>query len=178
MEYTFRRSAHEAETIVVLDEYTLRCRKGENEEVISYASITSVRVSRLSKHVFKIHLSADGHRPIAISNQSLTETGALVDQSTGYALFVRVLHRYLKDKSQAVFRSGGNTDRLWQRIALSIVFSFYISIVAGYLGFSLMNPYTQALIFATLSAVMIILFGIRKLPKSYDPSDIPLQFLP
>ena len=104
--YTFRSSALEAETTVVLDDYTLRCRNGENEEVISYASITSVRINRLSKHVYKIYLSADGHRSMAISSQSLTEKGMMVDHSTGYSLFVRVLHRYLKDKSQAVFRSG------------------------------------------------------------------------
>ena len=178
MEYTFRSSVHEAETTVVLDDYTLRCRKGENEEVISYASITSVRINRLSKHVFKIHLSADGHRSIAISSQSLTENGKLVDHSTGYALFVRVLHRYLKDKSQAVFRSGGNTDRIWQWLALSAVFSFCLSMTADYLGFSFMNSYIQALIFAALTAVMITVFSTRKLPKSYDPSDIPIQFLP
>ena len=178
MEYTFRSSATEAETTVVLDDYTLRCRKGENEEVISYASITSVRINRLSKHVFKIHISADGHRSIAISSQSLSENGMMVDHSTGYALFVRVLHRYLKDKSQAVFRSGGNTDRVWQWIGLSAVISFCISMAAGYLGFSLMNAYMQALIFVALTTVMITAFSIRKLPKSYDPSDIPIQFLP
>lgn len=178
MEYTFRSSAHETETTVVLDDYTLRCRKGENEEVISYACITSVIINRLPKHVFKIHLAADGHRSIAISSQSLTENGTLIDQSTGYSLFVRVLHRYLKDKGQAVFRSGGNTDRIWQWIALSAGFSFCISITAGYLGFSLMNSYIQALIFVALSAVMVIVFSIRKLPKAYDPTDIPIQFLP
>ena len=178
MEYTFRSSALEAETTVVLDDYTLRCRNGENEEVISYASITSVRINRLSKHVFKIYLSADGHRSMAIASQSLTENGMMVDHSTGYSLFVRVLHRYLKDKSQAVFRSGGNTDRVWQWIALSAVISFCISMAAGYLGFSLLNFYIQALIFVALTAVMITAFSIRKLPKSYDPSDIPIQFLP
>lgn len=178
MEYIYRNSAQETETALVLGGYSFICRKGGKEEVISYASITDVRISKSPNHVFKIYLSADGYRPIVISSQSFAENGMPIDQSRGYALFVRVLHRYLNDKSQAAFTSGGNRERIWQWAVVSAVFSFCISMSAGYLGFSLMNSYIQALIFAALTTVMIIIFSIRKLPKSYDPSDIPIQFLP
>lgn len=178
MEYTFRNSAHEEETTLVLDDYTFSFRKGERVEVISYASITSVRIIKSSDNVFKIHLSADGHGSIVIASQSLTKNGVRLDQSAGYVLFVRVLHHHLKDKSQAIFTSGGNSDRIWQWAAGSAVFSFCISIAGDYLGFSLINPFIQALIFAALTAIMIIVFSVRKLSRSYNPGNIPSQFLP
>ena len=178
MEYTFRKATHQGEIALVLGDYSFIRRMGGKEEVISYASITDVRISKLSNHVFKIYLSADGHQPIVISSQSFEGNGMKIDQSAGYAMFVRVLHHYLKDKSQAAFTSGGNTARIWQLAVVSALFSFWISIAADYLVSSLMNPYIQALIFAALTATIIIVSNFKKLPKSYHPGDIPIQFLP
>jgi len=47
-----------------------------------------------------------------------------------------------------------------------------------YLGFGLMNPYVQSLIFSAAAVILIFVFSIKKLPKSYNPSEIPLQFMP
>jgi hypothetical protein len=178
LKYSFRKIAGESETTLLLDDYAITITKDGTPETISYASITSVRICRPSLHIYRVYLLADGHKPLVIRSQSFDETGKQVDQSSGYALFVRVLHHHLKEKSSAVFTSGGNIDRVWQGALVSGVFSFLISIVAGYFGYDLMNAYIQALIFAVLAAIMIVAFGVKKLPRHYKPGDIPLRFLP
>jgi hypothetical protein len=52
------------------------------------------------------------------------------------------------------------------------------SSVLNYLGFGLLNPYIQALLFSVVAAIIVIFFSVRKLPRNYHPGNIPLQFLP
>jgi hypothetical protein len=178
VQYSFRKNAGDPETSLLLDDYAITRSIGGAAEVISYASITSVRICRPLPHVYRVHLLADGHKPIVFSSHSVDQDGQPIDQSSGYALFVRVLHHHLKEKSNAVFTSGGNIDRVWQGALISAVLSFLISIIGGYFGYDIMNAYIQALVFAVLAAIMIIAFGVKKLPRHYNPGDIPLRFLP
>jgi hypothetical protein len=178
VKYSFRKAAADPETTLQLDDYAITISRGGKDEVISYASITSVRICRPSLHVYRLHLQADGHKTVIIPSLSFEENRKTIDQSSGYALFVRVLHHYLKEKSHALFTSGGNIDRVWQGALISGVLSFLISIVAGYFGYDLMNAYIQALIFAGLAAIVIVAFGVKRLPRHYNPGDIPLRFLP
>jgi hypothetical protein len=178
VKYSFRKSAGAPETTLLLDDYAITRSQGGTNEIISYASITSVRICRPALHVYRVYLVADGHKPVVIPSQSLDDGNKIMDQSAGYALFVRVLHHHLKEKSHAAFTSGGNIDRVWQGALISGVLSFLISIIAGYFGYDIMNAYIQALIFAFLAAIMIVAFGVKKLPRHYNPGDIPLRFLP
>ena len=161
-----------------LGDYGFILRKDGKEEVFSYASVLSVRITKSNNHVYTLYICADDHKPIVITSRSCDENGALIDQLAAYSLFVRVLHHHLKEKSRAVFTAGNSPDRIWQWAGISAFVSFIISIAASYGGFSLVNPYMLALILTTLMVVTIFLLSANKLPKTYKPTEIPLQFLP
>ncbi len=163
--------------MIRLDDYSFIIRRGSREEVISYASIMTVRMDKSIDHTYKVHLCPDGHDPIVITSHSMSQ-GIGEDSGREYALFVRVLHHHLKEKSQAAFTSGGNFNRIWQWAVAMAAISLMISLGAEYGGFSLMNVYAQALILTTLTILMLFAFKVNKLPKTYSPTNIPLQYLP
>jgi hypothetical protein len=174
--YAFRKSAKSEEVSITLDDYGFSLCEGGREEKISYANIVAVRISRQPNH--RVFLYPDESRTITISSLSWDTDGKQRDQSREYTLFVRVLHHHLKDKSPAVFTSGGNASKIWKLAGICALFCFLGSVIVDYLGFGLFNPYTQALILALISFLVVILSSIRNFPKTYTPTDIPLQFLP
>ncbi len=178
MEYSFRNSANGKPQMLVLGDYGFTLHNETTEEAIPYANIVAVRISRSIGKSFRVHLYPDDRRPVVIPSQSFSENGKTVDQSREYSMLVRVLHHHLKDKSKASFSCGGNSDKIWQWVGISAIISFVLSIIAEYLGVGLINPYVQALILAVLSAIIVIVFNARNLPKTYEPTEIPLQFLP
>ncbi len=178
MKYAFRNSAKGEEVSVTLDDYGFTLREGSHEEKISYANIVAVRISKQPNHSYRVSLYPDASRTIVISSVSWGSDGKQLDQSREYTLFVRVLHHHLKDKSPAVFTSGGNASRIWKLAGISALLCFLVSVIIDYLGLGLINPYTQALILTGISFLIVVLFSIRNFPKTYRPTDIPLQFLP
>jgi hypothetical protein len=177
VEYSFRDSANGETISIVLRDYDFTFRRGKEAEAISYVNIFAVRISKISGKNFRIHLYPDGHNPLVIPSFSFAD-GKQIDQSREYAMLVRVLHHHLKDKSKAVFSCGGNGDKIWQWAVISAIFSFAISIIADYLGFGLVNVYVQAFVLTLLAIIMIIALNAGNMPKTYQPTDIPLQFLP
>jgi hypothetical protein len=163
--------------MVHLDDYRLILRKGSAEEIIPYASIVTVRVSR-SKDCYFTYIYPDARKPIVILSKSVSEAGIITDQAGGYSLLVRVLHHHLKEKSEAVFRSGNDPEWLWLWVGVAAIFSFTVSIILHFFGFGLLHPYLQALLVSMLAAVIVIFLSVRKLPRNYHPGNIPLQFLP
>lgn len=177
MEYSFRASKRSEVTTVSLDDYRLILHKGSAEEIIPYASIVTVRVSK-TKDCYCTYLYPDAHKVVIIKSKSVSADGAVIDQSGGYALLIRVLHHHLKEKSQANFRSGNDPEQLWLWVGATAVFSFLVSIFLHYYGLRLINPYMQALLFSLLTGMIVIFISARKLPRNYHPGNIPLQFLP
>ena len=123
-------------------------------------------------------MDVDGHAEIMVPNWSYSLLGKKENQSGAYLLFVRVLHHHLRNKSQASFKAGKNLNRMGQWALTLALLSFIVSIIADYLGFGLMNPYLESLILSVLTVIIIFVFSVNKLPKTYSPSNIPLQFLP
>ncbi|HWA35063.1 MAG TPA: hypothetical protein VG737_13070 [Cyclobacteriaceae bacterium] len=176
--YTFRKSPKSAEVSITLDDYGFLLREGDHQEKISYANIVAVRICRQPNHIYRVYLYPDESRAITISSLSWDSDGKQRDQSREYTLFVRVLHHHLKDKSPAVFTSGGNASKIWKLAGILAFLCFLASVIIDYLGFGLFNPYTQALVLALVCFLIVILSSIRNFPKTYTPTDIPLQFLP
>ncbi len=178
LEYSFKISIQGNLTVIHLDEYNLTLRIGNVKETIAYASITSVRINKSSDNTFRIYMDVDDHPVITVPSWSYSPLGKRENQSGAYLLFVRVLHHHLKDKSQANFKAGKNLNRMGQWALVSALTSVIISIIAEYLGLGFMNPYLQSLILSMLAMIVIFVFSLNKLPKTYSPSNIPLQFLP
>ena len=127
-------------------------------------------------HVYKVHLYPDGHRPIVVTSQSIAP--GKEEKSREYALFVRILHHHLKEKSQAVFTSGCNLHHIWQWAGVAGAVTLIISLGAEYGGINLMNAYALALIATALTSMTLFVFKVNNLPKTYAPTNIPLQYLP
>lgn len=178
MEYSFRNSASDELTAVVLGDYYCTLKKGQKEEIISYASILSVRITKSSARIYKMFLQPDAHKPIIINSLSYDKNGKEIDQSREYALLVRVMHHHLKEKSAAVFSTGGSGEKIWLLAGISVIISFAICVAADFFGFSVMNPYVESLILSLLGIGVVMGLNAHNMPKPYEPAEIPIQFLP
>ncbi|CAN5205558.1 hypothetical protein BH09BAC3_BH09BAC3_03480 [soil metagenome] len=178
MEYSFRNSAREELTVVTLADYYFTIKKGQSEENISYASILSVRIARSSSSAYRMYIQPDNHKPVVINSISYDKNGKDTDQSREYGLLVRVLHHHLKDKSSAVFSTGGSSEKIWFLAAISVIMSFAICVAADFLGFTVLNAYADSFILSITAIAVVLALNARNLPKTYEPVEIPLQFLP
>lgn len=165
-------------TTVILGEFSLIVKCGKEEHVVPYASIIEVTLSRERDKVFKASLRADGERPIVVTNRYFQSAGNVEDRSRGYSTFIRVLHFHLKDKSKASFTSGIPSFSLGFRILIIALVSFIISFVADYMGFRLLGPVIQGIVLTILLGMLLIGSGVARLPRTYRPTDIPMEFLP
>ena len=178
MEYTFKNSISEKACTVLLDKYQLIVQLPDKKQVIPYASIMEIRLSKGIHGFFKVHVCADNQSRVVITNQYALQGGKFEDRSRQYATFIRVLHFHLKDKSQAKFISGSNLSLLLTCCIVSVAASFLISIVASWLYFNSLNPWITGLSMGGLAVAAILIFNLKSLPKPYTANDIPLQFLP
>ena len=80
MEYSFKKSPQSESVTLRLGDYGFILRKDGKEEVFSYASVLSVRITKSNNHVYTLYICADDHKPIVITSRSCDENGALIDQ--------------------------------------------------------------------------------------------------
>lgn len=178
MEYTFRSSPRDMPTTIVLSEYNFTVKCGKQERTIPYASIVQVNLLRDRDKTFRVSLRPDGEKPVIITNQYFQSAGTAEDRSRAYATFVRVLHFHLKDKSKATFTSGSRTFRIGYQIAVIAVVSFVVSFLADFYGFRLVDPIVQGIVLSILLGIVFITSGFTAWPRTYHPSEIPMEFLP
>jgi hypothetical protein len=178
VEYTFKNSLAEKAVSITLNQYNFSIQHADKEEVIPYAGITSVRLSRTTGSTFRILINAEGREPVIVSNKYFLPNGSAEDRSKQYVAFVRVLHYHLKEKSTTSYISGFSLNLLTVWLLISAFASFFVSFVSEYLEISLFNPFVQALILTGLIVTTVIIFNRGHFPKHYSPGEIPLRFLP
>jgi hypothetical protein len=178
VEYTFKSSSRDKVRTIILGQHSFKIQSAEREEVIPYARVNSVRLSKMNGNRFCITLSAEGQKPISICNQYYLPDGRSEDRSRQYTAFVRVLHYHLKTNSHSVFFSGFSFHLLWIWVLTSAFAGFFVSFISEYFGISLMNPFGQALILTIMFTTGMLLINRGRLPKTYSPEEIPLQYLP
>lgn len=178
MEYTFRNSPGESATTVLLTEHGITVKQGHDEYSVPYIGITMVNIDKLTSKVFHAIVMIEGHRPLVITNRYYIDNHTVEDRSRAYSTFIRVMHYHLKDKSKASFASGSAASRLRLQIITAAAVAFVISFVAEYAGLSLLNPFVQGAVLATALALLILVRYVNHWPRSYNPTDIPMRFLP
>jgi hypothetical protein len=178
VEYTFKNSSGDKVQTIILSQHSFKIQSADNEEVIPYSKIYSVRLSKMKGNYFCVTLRAENHKPITIANRYHLPDGGLEDRSRQYTAFVRVLHYHLKEKSNSIFFSGFSFHLLLVWLLISAFSGFLISFISEYFGVSLMNPFAQALLLTCVIAITIVLFNYGRLPKTYSPEEIPFQYLP
>jgi len=178
VEYTYRASLAEMPTTICLAEYNLTVKKGKQETVIPYAGINEVVLNKRTGKLFRIQLLTEGGRPIVITNTYCTTSKDVEDRSRAYSTFVRVLHFHLKDKSKANFSSGNSTRSIWTQVVVTAAIGLLVSITLGYLGFGLISPVADGVVFSVAFGAIVVALRLGRFPKTYTPTDIPLEFLP
>lgn len=177
MEYTYRSSSHEMPTTILLSEYNLTVRQGKQETVIPYAGINEVIINRGADKVYKTYLQPDDGKPLVVTNKYYTEREA-EDRSRAYSTFIRVLHFHLKDKSKAHFTSGSRKAHIGWWILGAVTISFVLALLLDFVSKSIFSVAVDTVALSVLLVVIVLSFKLGRLPKSYHPTDIPLEFLP
>lgn len=150
--------------------------KGD-EQLFAYASITELRLTK-SNSTFKAIISIDGCSGIEVSNLLYHTDGKIEDRSRQYETFIRVLHFHLKDKSTTRFVAGCSWLRVIGATLAAILFSISISYGLDWIRLSFVDPFTMSLLFSALTLGFLIATFWPSLPKRYNPTEIPSQFLP
>jgi len=178
VEYTYQKSASDLPCTALLNEYLITFRTSKEETAIPYSMIVEVKLIRESDKKFKTVLELNDGHIYTIANYSFTPDKEIEDLSRAYTTFIRVLHFHLKDKSKATFTSGNPARKTWNRVTLSIIVSFLISFTAEFFGVGLVNPIVQAVVLIIMMGIVILALNMGRWPRHYQPTDIPLEFLP
>lgn len=177
MEYSFTNISG-TRYAIVLEEYGFTFHETDRQRSISYASVVELRMCKGSGGEYRLIVLTDNDGAVGVSSISHNGPHEKIDQAKAYTLFVRVLHHHLKEKGHTVFTCGGTKDGLWKGIGTVIVVSLILSIGLNFWGFSLVNPYLQAVFLVPLLFGAALMIRLVEFPKNYDPADIPIQFLP
>jgi hypothetical protein len=178
MEYTFRNSFAEASCSIHLNDANMSYELNGREVIIPYAQILEVQLIRVSPKEYKTIIVAHEKKEIIITNKFYTQDKVYEDRSRAYSTFIRVLHFHLKDKGTANFFTGKPLSNIWFWMACSICLSFVISYIAHYLGLGLANPIVQGVVLAVLIGIFMVAMNVSNRARHYQPTDIPLEFLP
>lgn len=177
MEYLFKNSVSHKPITLVLYEFDMNVQSMTEERSISYASIVSLRLSK-SNSFYKTIITADGEKPIQITNRFYRSDGSFEDRSRQYETFIRVLHFHLKEKSDANFCTGCS----WGKIIFAGISTLFASLALSFalylLNINFIDVVTQSFLLATLFIGFLLAAFWPNFPKAYRPERIPSQFLP
>ncbi len=178
MDYTFKNSVSDKACTILLADYHLALQSAEKEEVIPYANITGIRLTKSNKLSYKIYLYPDNQKPILVTNLYCLSSREVENRSRQYVTFVRVLHLHLIEKSAAVFTTGLSLNRLIGWGVGASILALLISFTIHYFIPDLLNPFIMLVIFSSAMSVVAVAINRNRIPKYYQPTDIPLEFLP
>jgi hypothetical protein len=178
MEYTYRNSAGEAPTTVLLSEHGITVKQGKDEYSVPYIGINQVNLDKVGDKAYRAIVLVEGHRSLVITNRYHIDQSTVEDRSRAYSTFIRVLHYHLKDKSKASYASGSDTSRLWVQVVIAAALAFVVSFTADFMGVSLFNPIVQGVLLAVAMGVVLLARYVTHWPRKYEPTEIPLRFLP
>lgn len=178
VEYVFKNSFKEKPVTIVLKQFSVHVLRAGNEIKIPYAQVTAVHLSRKSGNLFKTVIDIEDGDSLVITNRFHISEVDYEDRNTPYSIFIRELHRNLKDKSDAVFLSGISYNSLFIRVLMGCFAAAFIAFINEYLGLAPVNSLLLALSISATFFVVMFLYQRKDIAKQYNPGDIPLQFLP
>jgi hypothetical protein len=178
VEYTFKNAPRDLTHTILLNDYNMTVKVAGVETVVPYANIVSVRLCKSSPQIFKMVIRYNDQQLLVVSNRFVQNSGETEFRSRMYSTFVRVLHFHLKDKSKAVYKTGGSRQQLRRWAITLVMLSFVFCFVADYMGFNFFNPYLEATLLSAVLLLVLALAYIRQLPKDYSATNIPFTLLP
>jgi hypothetical protein len=176
MEYTFKNTDGIAIRIE-LKEFQLVVRDEFKEKIIPYSAITDVSLDR-NRNSFFLEIRSIDFGSVQINYRLSANTNDM-GQAKQYIMFVRTLHFHLiKSQCPAEFYAGFKPSNLVEKISVVSVLSGLAYFLEDYFDFSPLSPMMLVILVLGLGAILIFSSYLKKSPKSYKPTDIPLTMLP
>ena len=176
MEYHFQNGPQENLLKATLNEFEITIEVAQATKRIPYASITEVRLGRRKDAYFTQVISLD-YGTLYLSNKTFKEDN-WIDQSRRYHTFIRVLHLHLSSKSKASFYSGTNLGKQAVKLLLLFICTALLFLSEEYFDWVPFSTLAVSSIFFVAGLAIIIIPGISQWPKSYEPTEIPMELLP
>ena len=165
-------------TTILLSDQFLTVKTGNDQFSVPYLGVIQVNLDRINAKLYRAVLHMEGHRPILITNRYQTDAVTVEDRSRSYSTFIRVLHYHLKDKSKASYASGSDASKLWTQVVAAAAISFVLSFVGELFGVKFINVFVQGAILSLIMGSLIFAWRAGHWPKTYNPTEIPMRFLP
>jgi hypothetical protein len=178
MEYQCKNSKGEDPTYYYLRDISMQVKTLGRDLIVFYSSIEKVNLTKRAGGLYSLRFTTIDNKSFTITNKYVHPTGHIEDKSAGYAMFVRVLHMHLKERSKAqitcrkVFHIPD-----WQKLVI-VTLLFGISYLLDFMGVRLFHPAIHG---AALSAIALLVITLSEKNKGVEnPSvrEIPREFLP
>lgn len=173
MEYQSKSSKKGNPLTIKLTESALVLNVKGIDESFPYSMIEKIEISKQSGNNCAITIITNNSRSYTIFNRNESADGLVHDNSTGYSMFVRVLHHHLRTKSKVKFTCKRYFHiSLWQKILVAVL----LLGVSYFFG----NPASHLLLFALSLSILPLMLILEKIPfvNEYKPDEIPLDFFP
>lgn len=176
MEYTFQNDVGK-QIHVEMHEFHLVVRSDESERSIPYSAITDVRLGR-RKSTFALEVQSMDFGSLRISHEHKNTSDGKVE-SRQYNSFVRILHHHL-NKNQPIpeFYSGPKTGNLTIKFIFVLIFAVLAYLIEEYFSFVPFDAFFFSLLILGIGCLVLSAPYIANWPKTYHPSNIPLNMLP
>jgi hypothetical protein len=177
MEYICKNSRKEKPVSYQLSDLMMRVKRASREDIVHYSVVKSVWISK-GLGVYSVVITTLDDHQYTIGNRFIHDNGSVDDKSNAYALFVRVLHMHLREKSKANFTCVKKFQFpdwqkfLWVPVAFGIAYGF------DYLGFSLFHWALQGIALTAIGLLLILVSEKNQAIEKSTSGDIPIEFLP
>ena len=178
MEYLCKNAKNANPLSITLGDISMRLVSPGKDEVVYYSAVRSAQINKNLDGYYSITLKTLDKATYVISNRYCYTTGKVNDKSPSYGLFVRLLHRHLREKSKAEFCCVKNF-RIpdWQKTVIMLLL-FGSSFLLDSLGFSLFHPVFHGLALSIIGLVVMMLAERNRSVEWQTRGEIPVEFLP
>ncbi|HQQ97423.1 MAG TPA: hypothetical protein PLX35_09165 [Cyclobacteriaceae bacterium] len=157
---------------IQLNDDTLTLLQGDQLVTIPYGQLSQVNLSRLGC-LYQVRLKARGQSPVTISNDGMDDDGA----GRNFALFIRVLHHYLHQRSEVQFRCSPDCRLLILAIFVISQSALAILWIGPLANWGWADRLWLSLAVLALAGILGLVLP-KFLSRAYSPLNIPLHYLP
>jgi hypothetical protein len=179
MKYAFNIHPDRNSIEVELNSFQLIIHEHGQERTMPYSAITDVRLER-RKDIFFMTIHSLDYGSVRISNRLYSSSKQWHDQSRQYQTLVRILHLHLlKTQCEAEFCAGFKPNSMPTKFILITILSSLVYFIEDYFDIiTFVHPVMAGFITLVIGILLLMAPYLRDIPKSYSPSDIPLNMLP
>ena len=178
MRYIFKPKSQESDICVEAVSDGLSIQKDDTQIDIPYNEIKRVKLEKYYSEFF-LDIDAGQLGSYQINNATFSRENTRIDKSRQYHTFVRIFHYHLlKNQSSAIFVIQIQQSDFGVKFLILISLFFLLYFFEDYTNFLPFSPFTITITLLLLGMLFLLIPYFLKRPRSYHPSDIPLDMLP